>query len=56
MKNSTSKSNSIKFLVGLIVGITLYILTNSIMFLFPLMVLIIIYNEFLSKYFKNNRI
>lgn len=56
MENLSSKHNSLKFLIGLVAGIVLYILTNSIAFLIPLMLVIVTYNIFLSKYFKNYKI
>lgn len=56
MKTSVSRVNSIKFIIGLVVGVGLYLITNGVAFMIPLMLIIIIYNVFLSKHFNHFKI
>ena len=52
----TKKLQLVKFMIGFVVGLMLYFLTNSALFLIPLMLGVITYNVFLSKYFNNFKI
>jgi hypothetical protein len=52
----TKKLQLVKFIIGFIVGLLLYFFTNSILFLIPLMLGIITYNAFLSRYFNHFKI
>jgi len=56
MKKSISKTNGLKFFIGLLIGGLLYVITNGVAFLIPLMLGIVLYNTFLSKYFNHYKI
>lgn len=56
MKNSLTTNNIILLLLGLTIGVILFVLVKAVAFLIPLILLYVIYKVFLSKYITHYKI